>query len=62
MIAVKMRNQNKVNIVARDTLPLQGRQRRGAAIDQEIDLAAGDVEAGVGPAARAERVATADKA
>ncbi len=38
MIAVKMRDQNEVDIVARDTLLLQRRQRRGAAIDQEIDV------------------------
>jgi hypothetical protein len=55
MIAVKMRDQNEVNIVARDTLPLQRRQRRGAAIDQEIDVFAGDMEAGVEPAAGAKR-------
>ena len=44
-----------------DAVPLQRRQRRGAAIDQEIDVIAGDMEAGIGPAAGTERVAAADK-
>ncbi len=61
MIAVEMRDQDQVDFVARDAEPLQRRQRRGAAIDQEIDARAGDVKAGVGPAAGAERVAAADK-
>src|ERR1700740_2707359 len=61
MVAVKMRDQNEVDIVARDTLPLQCRQRRCAAIDQEIDARAGNVKTGVGPAAGAESVAAADK-
>ena len=37
MIAVKMGDQDQVDVVARDAEPLQRRQRRGAAIDQEID-------------------------
>ena len=61
MIAVEMRDQDEVDIVARDAEPLQRRQRRGAAIDQEIDALAGDMKAGVGPAAGTERVAAADK-
>jgi hypothetical protein len=61
MIAMKMRDQNEIDLVARDTEPLQRRQRGGAAIDQEIDVAAGDVKAGVISAARTQRVAAADK-
>jgi hypothetical protein len=61
MIAVKMCDQDEVDIVARNTQPLQRRQRRRAAIDQEIDAVAGDVKTGVGPAAGAEGVAAADK-
>jgi hypothetical protein len=37
MIAVEMRDQNEIDILARDAEPLQGQQRRGAAVDQEID-------------------------
>src|ERR1700730_7695226 len=61
MIAMEMRDQNKVDIVARDGKPLQRRQRRRAAIDQEIDALSGDMKAGVEPAAGAECVAAADK-
>ena len=61
MIAVEMRDQDEVDVVARDAEPLQRRQRGGAAIDQEIDAFAGDMKAGVVPAAGAERVAAADK-
>jgi hypothetical protein len=56
-----MRNQNKVDIVPRDGKPLQRRQRRRAAIDQEIDALAGDMKAGVIPAAGTESIAAADK-
>jgi hypothetical protein len=42
-------------------LPLERRQRRRTAIDQETDRCAGDMKAGVGPAAGAERIATANK-
>ena len=61
MIAVEMRDQDQIDIVARDAEPLQCRQRRGAAIDQEIDVFAADMKAGVVPAAGPERVAAADK-
>src|ERR1022692_4029679 len=61
MIAVEMRNQNEIDIGARDTMPLQRRQRRCAAIDQEIDALAGDMKAGVEPAARTQCVAATDK-
>ena len=61
MIAVKMRDQDQVDVVAPDVEPLQRRQRGGAAVDQEIDAAAGDMKAGIVPAAGAERIAAADK-
>src|SRR5665647_3900765 len=56
-----MRDQDEIDVVADDTQPLQGRQRGGAAIDQEIDALASDVKAGVVPSARTERVTAADK-
>src|ERR1700678_804614 len=56
MIAVKMRDQDEIDIVARDIEPLQGRQRGGAAIDQEIDVFTGDMKARVEAAAGAERI------
>src|SRR5687768_16687027 len=59
MVAVEMRDQYQVDAVADDTEPLQRQQRRGAAIDQEIDAGAGDMETGVGAATGAERVAAA---
>src|SRR6266566_8242149 len=59
MVTVEMRDQDEVDILARDIEPLQGRQRRRAAIDQEIDAAAGDMKAGVETAAGTERVAAA---
>src|SRR5450631_3098095 len=40
---------------------LQADQRRGAAVDQEVDLAAGDMEACVEPAAAAECVTASDE-
>jgi hypothetical protein len=46
-----MRDQDQVDLVARDAEPLQGHQRRRAAIDQHVDPLAGQVEAGVEPAA-----------
>ncbi|GCC48661.1 hypothetical protein chiPu_0032789, partial [Chiloscyllium punctatum] len=61
MVAVEMRDQDQVDRVAVDLEPLQRRQRGGAAIDQEIDALAADVEAGVEAAAGAERIAAADK-
>ena len=61
MIAVEMRDQDEVDIVARDAEPLQRRQRGGAAIDQEIDAFAGDMKTGVRSAAGTERIAAADK-
>ena len=61
MIAMEMRDQDQVDVIAGDAEPLQRRQRRGAAIDQEIDVSARDMETGVGSAARAKRIAAADK-
>src|SRR5260370_5118899 len=61
MIAVEMRDQDEVDRIARDGEPLQRRQRGCAAIDQEIDVLAGDMEAGVEPATGTERIAAADK-
>src|SRR5436305_15066071 len=61
MIAVEMRDQDEVDIVSDDAEPFQRRQRRGAAIDQEIDVAAGDVKTGVVAATGTQRVAAADK-
>src|SRR5512144_509321 len=57
MVAVKMRDQDQVDGVARDAETLKRRQRRRTAIDQEIDAPARDVEAGGEPAAGTERVA-----
>jgi len=51
MIAMEMRDQDEVDVVARNAQPLQRRQRRRAAIDQEIDAVAGDVKTAVAPAA-----------
>ncbi|MGY3272706.1 hypothetical protein ACVJ5M_000303 [Bradyrhizobium sp. S3.7.6] len=62
MVAVEMRDENEVDLVAVDLESLQRRQGRRAAIDQEVGRAPRDVEAGVEPAARAEGVAAADKA
>jgi hypothetical protein len=62
VVALEMRDQDQVDIVAIDLEPVQGRQRGGPAIDQEIDLLPGDVEAGIRPATRAECIAAADKA
>ncbi|MGY3295093.1 hypothetical protein ACVW0I_000854 [Bradyrhizobium sp. LM6.11] len=62
MVAVEMRDQDEIDIVAVDLESLQRRQSRRAAIDQEVDLAPRDVEAGVEPAAGSEGVAAADKA
>jgi hypothetical protein len=61
MIAVEVRDQNEIDVVAGNPQPLQRRQGRCAAIDQEIDAIARDVKAGVAPAAGTERVAAADK-
>src|SRR5437773_11923575 len=61
MVAMEMRNEDQVDRLARDVEALERRQRGGAAIDQKIDRRARDVEAGVLPAARAERVAAADE-
>ena len=61
MIAVKMCDQDQVDLVADDSKPLQGRQRRGAAINQEIDVVAGDVKAGIAATAGAKCVAAADE-
>jgi hypothetical protein len=61
MIAVERRDQDQLDIVANDAKPLQGRQRGGAAIDQEIGGIARDAKAGILPAAGAERIAAADK-
>ena len=61
MIAVEMRDQDEVDVVARDAEPLQCRQRGCAAIDQEIGAFAGDMKAGIVPSAGSERVAAADK-
>ena len=61
VIAVEMRDQDEVDRIGRDGEPLQRRQRGCAAIDQEIDVLAGDMEAGVEPATGAERIAAADK-
>jgi hypothetical protein len=55
MVAVKMRDQDEVYVLACDAEPLQGRQRGGAAIDQEIDVAAGDMKTGVVSATGTER-------
>jgi hypothetical protein len=61
MVTVKMRDQDEVDAIAGDPKLLQRRQRRGPAVDQEIHMLAGDMEAGVVAPARAERVAAADK-
>src|SRR5579859_1770578 len=59
MVAVEMRDQDQVDLVALYSEALQSRQRRGAAIDQEIGCLAGDLKAGVLSAAGAERIAAA---
>ena len=61
MVAMEMRDQDQVDAVARYAEALQRGQRRRAAIDQEIDGGARDMEAGIEPAAGPERVAAADK-
>src|SRR6478735_7803512 len=61
MVAMEMRDQDQVDVVAHDAEAFQRGQRRRAAIDQEIDAVTRDVEAGVEPAAGTERVAAADK-
>src|SRR6185437_3519776 len=61
MIAVKVGDEDQLDVVAHDTVALQRRQRRGAAIDQDIDRRSRDMKAGVLPAAGAEGVAAADK-
>jgi hypothetical protein len=61
MIAVKMRDQDEIDLVAHDTQPLQGRQRGGAAVDQEIGALACGMKAGVVSSAGTERIAAADK-
>jgi hypothetical protein len=61
MIAVEMRNQDQLDVVALDLEPLHCRQRRGAAVDQQIGALSGEMKAGVVAAARAERVTAADE-
>src|SRR5579871_3333240 len=61
MIAVEVAEEDRVDGVARNAEPLEPDQRGGAAIDQEIRRLADHVEAGVEPAARAERISAADE-
>jgi hypothetical protein len=61
MIAVEMRDQDRVDGAARNAEPLEPDQRGGAAIDQKVRALAHHVEAGVEAAARAERVPAADE-
>src|SRR5581483_4714894 len=61
VIAMKMGDEDQLDVIADDFVVLQRRQRRGTAIDQEVDRVSRDMKTGVGPAARAEGVATADK-
>ena len=61
MIAMQMRHQHRRDPVGVDSPLADRHHRRGAAIDQEVDALARDVEAGVQPSARADRVAAADK-
>ena len=61
VVAMKMGDQDEIDVVAHDAAALQRRDRGGAAIDQEIDGLSGNVEAGILPAAGAEGIAAADK-
>src|SRR5690242_17044864 len=61
MISMEMRDHDQVDRLALDAEPLQRRQRGGAAVDQEIDRSARDMEAGILAAAGAKRVAAADE-
>ncbi len=61
MIAVEMRDQDDVDVLARNAEALQRDQRRRAAVDQEIGALARDVKAGVEAPAGAQRIAAADE-
>ena len=57
MIAVQMREDDRVDAVGIDALPFQRRHGRGAAVDQQRALGGLQEEAGIEPATRAEGVA-----
>ena len=61
MIAVKMRDEDRINGVSVNPELLHGNQGCGAAVDQETSTLALNMEAGVETAAASKRIATADK-
>ncbi len=60
MIAVQMAEQDAVDRIGIDALGLEGRERGGAAIEQQVTPQRLDAEAGIEAAAGTERVARAD--
>jgi hypothetical protein len=61
MIGVEVGNKDYVNLVQCDLVRLEGDKRRSAAVDQEVGLPAGYVEAGVESASTSERVTASDE-
>jgi hypothetical protein len=58
---VKMRQEDRVDVVAGDRKLVHGNERACAAIDQYVGLTPGEVQAGIKSSAGAEGVAAADE-
>ena len=61
VIAVKVREEDDVDLVAVDRELVHRNERGGAAIDQGVDAASDEMEAGIELPARAEGIAAADE-
>src|SRR5262249_17229884 len=61
MVGMKMRDQDRVDVVAVDREPVHANERSSAAIDQRVDVSPDKVKTSIEPSARAERVAASDK-
>src|SRR6516165_3370697 len=61
MVGMKMRDQDRVDVVAVDRKLVHGNKRSGAAIDQRIDVPPHEMKAGIESSARPERIAATDE-
>ena len=56
MVGVKMRNENRLNLVQEDSIGLEGNERGSAAVDKEVYAPTCHMEAGVEPSSTPERI------